>query len=226
MWKSSEKTQAVGKSTSLAGGLLTIAGGIATVITGGAAAPLLIAGMSCGVAGAGINLTTSYIEASRNSSEIEEAEEKLRDIRDSMENVKNTIQLWWKTKDVVRLLYIYCLAELNQDKNDPVKTILHKLVLHPLECTAVNVGKPRSWEGRNADSSFAAGAWSRCRASAAERVAMKLGMAFSAVFPLVGAIDLAFIIKDIVEDKGSTAARFLREKADELERVFSSGFLM
>ena len=221
MWKSSEKTQAVGKSTSLAGGLLTIAGGIATVITGGAAAPLLIAGMSCGVAGAGINLTTSYIEASRNSSEIEEAEEKLRDIRDSMENVKNTIQLWWKTKDVVRLLYICCLAELNQDKNDPVKTILHKLVLNFLEWPGVNVGMPRSRVGRAAALSFADEARALPAASAADRVASEVVTAVSDVFPVVGAINLAFTIKDIVEDKESAAARCLREKADQLEWAFS-----
>lgn len=35
-----------------------------------------------------------------------------------------------------------------------------------------------------------------------------------------GAIDLTYTIKDIVQDKGSDAARSLRQKADELERAF------
>ena len=45
-------------------------------------------------------------------------------------------------------------------------------------------------------------------------------MAVSAKFPVVGAIDLGFTIKDTVEDKRSTAARCLREKADQLEWAF------
>ena len=42
-------------------------------------------------------------------------------------------------------------------------------------------------------------------------------IAVSALFPVAGAIDLGFTVKDIVEDKGSEAAQILRQRADELE---------
>lgn len=136
VWKESRKNQATGKGFSIAGGLLTIAGGIATAMTWGAAAPLLIAGAGMGVGGAGANLVTSLKEASTNSLEIEKAEEKLKDTKDSISDVHDTIQLWLETKEDVRLLYICCLAELNQDMNGLVRNLLHSIMLS--ECRNVH----------------------------------------------------------------------------------------
>ena len=85
----------------------------------------------------------------------------------------------------------------------------------------VNIGIPLSRVGRAAALSFADEARARPAASTADRIASTVVTAVSAVLPVVGAIDLAFTIKDIVEDKESTAARCLREKADQLEWAFS-----
>jgi len=53
----------------------------------------------------------------------------------------------------------------------------------------------------------------------AGKVAGKVMMGVSAVLVIRGAIDLHYTIKDIVEDKGSGAARCLRQKADELKSL-------
>ena len=58
-------------------------------------------------------------------------------------------------------------------------------------------------------------------AKAAGKVAGKAMIGLTAVLVLWEAIDLGYTIKDIVEDKESTAARCLREKADQLEWAFS-----
>ena len=216
VWKASTKARAAGNASSVAGGLLTITGGIATAMTWGAASPLLIAGLGIGVAGAGTNLVTSHIEASINSSEFKEAEQKFHDFEDSIKDVKNTIQFWWKTKDVVSLLYICCLAELNQDRNDLAKKFLHNLVLHPLECSTV---KPPS-SGKKKEKAYKTLA-GHATPGVAVQVATGLMSGISPLCLVGNAIDLGFTIKDIVEDKGSEAARCLRQKADELE----SGFL-
>ena len=56
---------------------------------------------------------------------------------------------------------------------------------------------------------------------AAAQAAVKAGgliIAFTIPFLIWDAIDLGFTIRDLVENKGSEAADFLREKADELEK--------
>lgn len=230
VWKESKKIQATGKGASIAGGLLAIAGGVATAMTLGAATPLLIAGMSIGVAGAGTNLVSSFGEASKNSSEIKKAEEKLKDTKDSISDVHDTIQLWLKTKEDVRLLYICCLAELNQEKNDLVKNLLQNVVLHSMMLSVVVLGVT----GRAALSSgmfladvavqgvakAATSGLAEGGAKAAGQVASKVMIGVTAALVLWDAIDLGYTIKDIVQEKGSEAARCLRQKADELESAF------
>ena len=227
VWKESKKKQATGKGFSVAGGLLTIAGGIATAMTLGAATPLLLAGIGMGVGGAGANLVTSRKEASINSSEIKKAEEKLKDTKDSISDVHDTIQLWLKTKEHERLLYICCLAELNQDMNDLVRNLLQNLVLHSLMLSvkvlrqtgtaALSAGTfiadvTVQGVAKAATSGLAEGG-----AKAAGKVAGKVMIGVTAGLVLWEAIDLGYTIKDIVEDKGSEAARILRQKADEIE---------
>ena len=56
---------------------------------------------------------------------------------------------------------------------------------------------------------------------AAAQAAVKAGgliIAFTIPFLIWDAIDLGFTIRDLLENKGSEAADFLREKADELEK--------
>ena len=56
-------------------------------------------------------------------------------------------------------------------------------------------------------------------AKAGSKLAGGLIIGVSIPFLVWDAIDLGFTIRDIVENKGSEAAQFLREKADELEKV-------
>ena len=56
-------------------------------------------------------------------------------------------------------------------------------------------------------------------AKGAGKIAGGLIIGVSAAFIVFDAIDLGFTIKDLVENKGSEAARILREKANELEKV-------
>ena len=55
-------------------------------------------------------------------------------------------------------------------------------------------------------------------AKAGSKLAGGLIIGVSIPFLILDAIELGFTIRDIVENKGSEAARFLREKADELEK--------
>ena len=232
VWKESKKTQANGKRCSIAGGLLTIAGGIATAMTMGAATPLLVAGLGIGAAGAGTNLMTSLKEASINSSEIKKAEEKLKDTRDSIQDVNDTVKLWLKTKEDVRLLYICCLAELEQDDNGVVKKLLQDLVLNSIMLSANVLGVTGmvalssgmflanvavQGVAKAATTGVAEGG-----AKAAGQVASKVMIGVGAALVIWDAIELRNTIKEIVENKGSEAARSLRQKANELEKALSS----
>jgi len=228
VWKASKTAQAAGTVGSIAGGLLAIAGGIATAMTMGATPPLVIAGLGIGVAEASTNLVVNLKEASIESSEIKKAEEKLRDTRDSVNDMKDTIRLWMKTKEDVRLLYICCLAELNT--NDLVKGLLWDQVLHPIMVSALKVSRPEMKPPRRRRMSLkdkaVDGVANVARTGlidggtkVAGKVAGKVMMGVSAVLVIRGAIDLHYTIKDIVEDKGSGAARCLRQKADELKSL-------
>jgi len=227
VWKTSKETQATGKRCKIAGGLLALAGGIATAMTMGAATPLLVAGMGIGAVGAGADLVTSLKEASINSAEIKKAEEKLKDTSNSIKDVTNTVQLWRETKEDVRLLYICCLAELSQDDNGLLKKLLQDLVLHSIMLSANVLGVT----GRAALSSevflanvavqgvakAAATGLADSGAKAAGQVASTVMIGVGAALVIWDFMDLQYTVKEIVEDKGSEAARCLRQKADEIE---------
>lgn len=199
-------------------------------MTLGAAAPLLMAGIGISAAGAGTNLLSSFGEAFINSSEIKRADEKLKDTRDSIKHVQDTIQRWSETKEHVRLLYICCLVELNPDNNDPVTKFVQNLVLHAV-MLAVNVlgvtGRAAVSSGMvlanvavqsaaKLTSNFVADGG----AKAAGQVASKAMIGVTALVVSWDMKNLHYTIKDIVENKGSEAARCLRQKADELESMF------
>lgn len=221
------------------GGILSFTGGIRTKMIVGSAAPLLLSGIVVGFPEAGANVLTSCVEASINSLAIKEAEKNLQDIRDSINDVNNTIHMWLKTKKDVNLLYICCLAAVTQDRNDLLIKLLENVVLRTLMLSVNDVGVT----GRVALSSgvrvfvadvavqSAAQAVTKGLASsgakaavsesqAAGQVASKLMIGVKAALVVWDDIDLTYTIKDIVQDKGSDAARSLRLKADELERAF------
>lgn len=225
VWKDCKIARASGNSAGIVGGILTIGGGIATILTAGAATPLLLAGIGVGAAGAGTNLGTSIVEATINSDEIKKAEKDLQKTVDYIDNVNNTIQLWLKRKDKAKLLYICLLAVRTLELSDPVIKILQDVVLSALglpadivEVTgkaALELGKSGAHAaGDVAESSAKAGA------KAGSKIAGGLIIGVSAAFLVFDAIDLGFTVRDIVKNKGSDAARFLRQKANELDNLY------
>ena len=102
VWRDCKIASISGNSAGILGGLLTIGGGIATVMTAGAASPLLIVGISLGVAGASTNLGTAATEAVINSAELQQVEMALKGADELMKKVKEQIHEWKEKKDVLR----------------------------------------------------------------------------------------------------------------------------
>ena len=320
VWKDCKIAHACGTTGGIVGGVLTIAGGVGTIMTAGIASPLLLVGMGVGVAGAGINLGTSILEASINSSEIQKAEKNLKETLDCINNVRNNVQLWLDRKEEARLLFIFCLAIQTLELSDPVVKLLQQVLLNVTNLSAtiveaaksvfVEVQRRIAQEAGNAGAQAAGKAAGKATGKAAGKAAGKAGakaagkagakasgraslqftgkttvqnsvqvagqttiqtsvqvtgqagvqtagqagaqtagragvqaagdvaesgakagakagsklaggliIGVSIPFLVWDAIDLGFTIRDIVENKGSEAAQFLREKADELERV-------
>ena len=233
VWRNSKTARAAGSSSGVAGGCLTIAGGIATVASMGLATPLLLAGLGMGFLGAGTNVVTSIREAAINSSEIEKAEEVWQETLASIDEVKATVKKWLLEKEKIRLLYIYHLAEQKLKFSDPaVVEILQKEVLPSLELktqvgsalkgaalwvTAKAVTGAAITTGVQAGAQAAGGVLQGLTQVGTRAVASRLIVGAGAVCLLWDAKDLKNTIQDLVQNKGSDAARCLRQKADELE---------
>ena len=232
VWKDCKISHAVGTSVGILGGLLTIGGGIATALTAGAATPLLIAGLCVGGAGATTNLGTAIVERLINSAEIKEAEKHLGETIDSVNEVNRIVQEVLMTKERARLIYIYYLANTLKLGNPMVLKILRELVF-------LSVGTPTKMviqltEKVIACAQAASQASVKAATQAADDVAQegaragsdavgetvgKVIIVANAAFVLSDAIDLVFTIRDLVENKGSEAAKVLRQKADKLENA-------
>ena len=232
VWKDCKISHAVGTSVGILGGLLTIGGGIATALTAGAATPLLIAGLCVGGAGATTNLGTAIVERLINSAEIKEAEKHLGETIDIVNEVHRIVQEVLMTKEKARLIYIYYLANTLKLGNPMVLKILRELVF-------LSVGTPikmviQLTEKVIACAQAASQASVKAATQAADDVAQegaragsdavgetvgKVIIAVNAALVLSDAIDLGFTIRDLVENKGSEAAKVLRQKADKLENA-------
>lgn len=92
IWKDCRIASAAGLGASTFGSLLSILGGIATIMTAGAASPLLVAGVSMGVAGTLTNLGTLAVEAFLNSPILKEAEEAVQEANYAINKVKMVIR--------------------------------------------------------------------------------------------------------------------------------------
>ena len=232
VWKDCKISHAVGTSFGMLGGLLTIGGGIATMLTAGGATPLLVAGLCVGGAGATTNLGTAIVETLINSAEIKEAEKHLGETIDSVNEVNRIVQEVLMTKERARLIYIYYLANTLKLGNPMVLKILRELVF-------LSVGTPTKMviqltEKVIACAQAASQASVKAATQAADDVAQegaragsdavgetvgKIIIVVNAALVLSDAIDLGFTIRDLVKNKGSEAAKVLREKADELENA-------
>ncbi len=238
VWMKCKTAYALGSFGGVVGGCLTIAGGIATLATAGAAAPLLLAGTGIGVAGAGTNVLTSFAEAAINSSEIKKADKDLQETLNSIHEIKEILNAWLVKKDERRLSYIRYLAELTLKFSDPavmeiLQAVLPSLGLSPTEMKSY-LARAMAWAAAQAvaksvvEGLTQVGAQAAVRGGVMEGVKQASARAAGSLFVGVGAVfavldgkNLNYTIKEIVENKGSDAARFLREKADELENAIS-----
>ena len=244
VWKDFKTAHAYGTGAGIVGGLLTFGGGVATFMTAGLATPLLVGGMAVGGAGAVTNLAASHMEASINSKELEKAQKDFNETIEYVNIVNDTIKKWQDGKDYGRLLCIFCLAFHTLGKADPVRKILQKAISHTLKfapdflknlkvvgtagtklagqaaagaaddvaSAALKTG------GQAADDVVGAGAKAGANAS---KVAGGVIMGVSVVFLIWDAIDLNFTIRELIEERGSEAAKDLREKARQLDKVCS-----
>ena len=245
VWKDCKIAHASGCSAGIVGAGLTIGGGVATILTMGAAAPLLIAGIVIGVAGAGTNVGTAIVEKAINSSKIKEAEKDLKQYHDVLEKelsvIQNMIQACDKdnqenssapdqkiSKDIAKSVGV-----LSKDFVIPSAGIgagLHELMTQCVNVSAKSVGKGSANATGQTAAKAAGMATAEGTGDAVESgakaglkaggcIAAKVTIALSAVVLFVDAVDLGFTIRDIVKNKGSDAARCLREKADKMEKI-------
>lgn len=257
VWWDCKTAHAVGTSSGIVGGLLSIGGGIATLMTAGAATPWLVAGMGFGVAAATTNFGTGVIEAAINSAEIREAQKLLGETLDSINEVNRIVQNVLVTKEITRLVYIYCLAKTLKLTSPVVMRILREMVFYSFGTPTrmimqvlekvVAFAEAAGKVGARATTQVSAQGAGQAAAQASDDVVRATGQAGAqaaddvvqagtragseAAGKLVGevvivvnvalvvwdAIDLGFTIRDLFQNKGSNAAKSLRQKADELE---------
>ena len=107
---------------------------------------------------------------------------------------------------------------------------LHELVSQCVKASAISIGKgSASATGQTAvkaagiataeGTGDAVESGAKAGLKAGGCVAAKVTIALSAVVLVVDAVDLGFTIRAIVKNKGSDAGRYLREKADNMEKI-------
>ena len=249
VWAKHYIAHACGTSFGVIGGFLTVGGGIATLMTAGAASPLLMAGLSFGVTGASTNVIAKVLESLNNSHVITEANKDLKEANESIAKMKNEVEDLDKEVESYKLyMYDFAVYHLNPSlkflaaflyargivdvTGKKVATAGQVCVQATVKVTAETTanGVKAATEtmteasaeglakvcGQTADDVVQAGAKTGCKT--AGKVIIGLGVAML----MWDAIDLGFTINDLVKNKGSEAAKHLREKADELEALYNT----
>ena len=249
-WKDCTAARAFGTGAAIVGGLLTLAGGIATVMSAGTAVPLLVFGTVVGGAGTGTNVVARLLEASKNSEEIKKAEKDLKQTLKNINDVNNTVRKWLNRKDKASVLFTCRLALHTFELTDPVVKILQNVASYLLSfspevlkgCMALGPGAAPVAEAakqvaeatvkagiQSADDAVGVGAKVAAQGTddavaagvkGSSKLAGKIIIGVSAVFLVVDTIDLAITINELIEEKGSDAARILRQKAHQLDKMF------
>ena len=102
VWRDCKIAHAAGTTGGIISGCLALAS--ATAVTGGAAMPLLLAGLGFGFGGAATNIGTSCVEASINSSAIKKAEKLWGEALESINDLTTTVQSWLDKKEKARIV--------------------------------------------------------------------------------------------------------------------------
>lgn len=242
MWNTANKGHAAGTSIGIVGGLLTLGGGIATIMAAGAAMPLLMLGMGVGFAGAGINVAASYIEAAMNSTSIQKAEKDWIETLKYINDVKTTVQKLQSQGAAMRLFK--CQAERHLEMEQFSRRFTSSFVIgcaHGIDKVAQGVAKAAA-QAIDDVAQTAAKIGAQTADDVAQAVAKVAAQAtddvgqaganvgkfaggviigVSAVFLVWDVYDLGFTIRDLLKKKGSDAAKALRAKAAQLERLCS-----
>ena len=241
-WSTAKITRVSGTSIGIVGGVLTIIGGVATVMTAGAATPLLAAGMGAGAIGAGTNIVGNIKESLINSKEIKRAESDLMKALESITNVKGTIHEWLEHKKISTLHKIYKMAEAYKESqafagpaakfvaSEAGKAAVKSAGIAGVGAAGKAGAKSAGKAGAESTGKAGAKAAGKAGAGAADdvlqagtkaggKLAGGLIIGISTVFLTWDIVDLGCTIRDLVEKKGSDAAKDLRQKAAILENI-------
>ena len=229
VWKDCKKARYVSTGAVL-GGIVMVGGGIASLMTAGAATPFLVSGISLVVGGTVANVGTVIYEQIKNSKEIKKAEGLLSKLLAGISEIDEIARSKLGRKGEKNLLYLHYVAQ-NQELNYPIKKMLSELAefkrkqamdakkrLKRKKVTLVPEDFLQTVTKAPSKSNFNA----RC-----SKAVSKVRGKSSDVVSLNGNISkiiwdtemLGSTIRDVVENKGSEAAKTLRKKADELEKL-------
>lgn len=234
VWAKYQMAHAWGSLAGIIGGGLTIGGGIVTIMTAGVASPLLYLGLGVGMAGAGANVVTKILEVIQNSHEIKKADEDMKEALESLREAKITIQNVLDKKHESYVLYIFKLA--CKSANPTWKLLAPYLytrgIIDVMAFEACEAGVHAAAQGTQAAGHASAQGAMKASGQVADDViqaGVKSGsrmagkvmlISVSAAMLLWDAVDLTWTIYDLVNNKGSEAAKDLRKKADELEKIY------
>ena len=101
VWRDCKIAHAAGTTGGIISGCLALAS--ATAVTGGAAMPILLAGLGFGFGGAATNIGTICVEASINSSVIKKAEKLWGEAIESINDLTTTVHSWLDKKEKARI---------------------------------------------------------------------------------------------------------------------------
>ena len=234
VWRDCKIAHVAGTTGGIISGCLALAS--ATVVTGGAAMPILLAGLGFGFGGAATNLGTSCVEASINSSVIKKAEKLWGEAIESINDLTTTVHKWLDKKEKARIAYILCVAEIL----DPIlQNLLRDIVFTVFEISinvlksffqiaddAAQAGKTGMQAADDVAQMGKAGLQvsddlaqegAKAGSNSVGKYAGKVLIAANIAFLMVDCIDLGFTVRDLVKNKGSEAAKDLRKKAKQLE---------
>lgn len=186
------------------------------------------------MAGAGANVVTTILEVIQNSHEIKKADEDMKEALESLREAKITIQNVLDKKHESYVLYIFKLA--CKSANPTWKLLAPYLytrgIIDVMAFEACQAGVHAAAQGTQAAGHASAQGAMKASGQVADDViqaGVKSGsrmagkvmlISVSAAMLLWDAVDLTWTIYDLVNNKGSEAAKDLRKKADELEKIY------
>ena len=229
VWEDCKKTRYVSTGAVL-GGILMVGGGIASLMTAGAATPFIASGISLVVGGTVANIGTVIYEQIKNSKEIKKAEDLLSKLLTGISEIDEIAQSKLGTKGENNLLYLRYLAE-TQELNDPIQKMLSELAEFKIKQAMDAKERLRRQKVTLVPEDFLqtvtkAPSKSNFNARSSKAVSKVQGKS-SDIVSLNGNISkiiwntemLGSTIRDVVENNGSKAAKILRKKVDELEKL-------